>query len=149
GQHALWRIFPDENLAVTLLTNGPGSREVFKDLFSEISGIKIPDQPKVPDDPPKLDLSRYAGSYERLAIRYDLAEEDGKLAGTVTVSGPLAKMIPDPVTHLSMTPVDEKTFLVFSEDAGEEPGTAAFYDFVDGVPRYMHSGARANRRVGD
>jgi len=55
-------------------------------------------------------------------------------------------MVPDPVTRLSLTPVDAATFLVH-EEGSETPGPAVFYEFADGVPQYLHSGARANRRV--
>ena len=150
GQHSLLRILPEEGLAVTLLTNGPGAREVYQVLFSEIfeelAGVRVPAKPSRPTSPPDIDLSRYAGTYQRLAISYELEAKDGELAGTVTISGPLAAMVPDPVQKVSMVPVDERTFLTYSE--GEtEPGTAAFYDFTDGVPRYLHNGARANRRA--
>jgi hypothetical protein len=149
GQHSLMRFFPDEDLAVVLLTNGPGARKVAKDLFSEIFaevGVRIPQPPRAPSVPPDIDLSKYAGAYERLAIRYELSVDGDELSGTVTVSGPLAAMVPDPVSKLRMKPFDERTFLTYSE-GDDEPGTSTFYDFADGVPGYLHSGARANKRV--
>lgn len=42
-------------------------------------------------------------------------------------------------------PVDERAFLSYSED--EEPMTAAFHEFVHGVPTYLHDGAYPKRRV--
>ena len=70
------------------------------------------------------------------------------LPGTVTLSGPLATMLPNPVQKIWMAPVDDKTFL--SYDEGEsEPSPVAFYEFADGVPQYLHNGVRANRRVAD
>lgn len=151
GQHSQLRILPEEGLAVTLLSNGSGAREVYEDLFSylfsEIAGIALPAQPTRPETPPDVDLTNYAGTYERLAVRYELDATDGELIGTATVSGPLAEMIPDPVSKMRMVPVDEKTFLVYGEGE-DEPGTAAFYEFQNGKPRYMHAGVRANPRVG-
>ncbi len=150
GQHSQLRVLPEEGLAVTLLSNGPGAREVYEDVFSEIfselAGIDLPREPERPVTPPDVDLARYAGTYERLAVRYDLEVRDAELVGTSTLSGPLASMVPDPVSELSMVPVDERTFLVYAEGE-EEPGTAAFYDFDDGIPRYLHHGARANPRA--
>jgi CubicO group peptidase (beta-lactamase class C family) len=151
GQHSLLRILPEAGLAVTLLTNGPGARDVYRDLFaeifSEVAGVTMPPStPPAPSEPPDLDLAAYAGHYERLAISYELEVDGDELAGTVTVSGPLAAMVPDPVMKLRMRPVDARTFFVFSEGE-EEPSTAAFYEFEDGVPTYLHQGARANRRV--
>lgn len=45
-----------------------------------------------------------------------------------------------------MTPVDEATFLSLDEGS-DSPETAVFYAFEDGVPAYLHSGGRANRKV--
>ena len=152
GQHSRMRILPEANLVVCLLANGSGVgpvfRTIFNEIFSELAGIRMPDRPVVPESPPDIDLSLFAGTYERLAIRYDLEPDDGKLVGTVTVSGPLAKLVPNPVTKIAMTPVDETTFLV-SDEESPEPSPAVFYEFAEGRPRYLHSGARANRRVGD
>jgi CubicO group peptidase (beta-lactamase class C family) len=149
GQHARLRILPDANLTITLIMNGGDTSKVFRALYSELlqefAGITVPPLPEAPKTPPKLDLSKYAGTYERLAVRYELIEKDGHLAGTVTLSGPLAKLLPDPVIKLTLTPVDAGTFLVHTE--GEEtPSVAVFYDFDKGAPRYLHNGARANPR---
>jgi hypothetical protein len=47
-----------------------------------------------------------------------------------------------------MTPVDATTFLV-REEGSETPAPAVFYEFRDGRPTYLHTGARANPRVTD
>ncbi len=88
----------------------------------------------------------FAGSYQRLSVRYDLTPEDGRLVGTVTLSGPIAELTPDPVTKVTLTPVDGETFLLTDEE-DETPVPAVFYEFRDGVPQYLHTGARANPRV--
>lgn len=152
GQGSRLRILPEDGLAVTLVGNGPGLeqvyREMFSELFSELAGITMPSLPQRPEIAPDIDLTRYEGAYERLAVRYDLTANGGRLEGTVTLSGPLAAMLPNPVQKISMVPVDAKTFL--SYDEGEsEPSPAAFYGFEDDVPQYLHNGVRANRRVGD
>ena len=81
-------------------------------------------------------------------MRYDLTPEDGRLVGTVTLSGPIADISPDPVTKVTLTPVDDETFLAQDEES-ETPMPAVFYEFRDGVPQYLHHGARANPRVAD
>lgn len=149
GQHARLRILPDENLAITLTMNGGETGKVFRALYSELltefAGIAVPPLPELPKSLPALDLTKYAGVYERLAVRYELSEGDGGLTGTVTLSGPLAKLLPNPVTKLTLRPVNESTFLATTE--GEEtPSPAVFYDFKEGTPQYLHSGARANPR---
>lgn len=150
GQSAFLRVAPDSNLAICMLTNGgePSRvyRTLFTELFAELADIHMPPLPEAPQVPPHLDLSLYAGAYERLNIRYDLAVKDGALAGTVTQSGPLAELLPRPVQNVSLVPVDATTFLATTEGL-TAPMPAAFFEFEDGRPRYLHVGARANRRV--
>ena len=150
GQSSVLRILPEANTAITLLGCGGDVESVYRTLFSEVlaevAGVTVPPLPEPPATPVKLDLARYAGAYERLASRYDLQVEDGRLVGTITLSGPLVELVPDPVTKISMVPVDETTFLVYAE--GEpEPAPGVFYAFEDGLPQYLHSGARANPRA--
>ena len=150
GQSAFLRVAPDANLAVTLLTNGGDAHDVYMklytELFAELADIAVPQLPTAPETPVDLDLAPYAGTYERLSVRIDLAVADGRLVGTATMSGPLAEMMPDPVQKMTLTPVDASTFLVTGPDEGT-PSPAVFYDFVDGVPRYLHTGARTHPRV--
>ena len=47
---------------------------------------------------------------------------------------------------MTFTPVDATTFLVQDEESAT-PAPAVFYDFADGIPQYLHRGARANSRV--
>lgn len=152
GQHARLKFLPEQNLAITLIMNGGQvgqvERKLFTELFSDLAGIRVPSLPELPKTPPKLDLSRYAGTYERLLIRYDLAAENGKLAGTITVSPPkgLEALAQEEPTKVTLTPVDEQTFLASTEHQEGPPTPAVFYEFEVGVPQYLHSGARANRR---
>ncbi len=150
GQSAVLRVAPDANLAVAILMNGGEtarvSRILLTELFDELAGMVVPPLPEAPASPPDLDLSRYAGVYERLSVRLELAAEDGKLKGTSTFSGPLAEMLPNTVSNLELTPVDPTTFLVLEEGASA-PAPGAFYDFEDGKPRYLHYGARTHPRA--
>jgi CubicO group peptidase (beta-lactamase class C family) len=156
GQSAFLRILPQANLAVCLLTNssalGYGGHgmdvyhAVFSELLADLADVSMPDPPVPPDTAPDIDLDIYEGTYERLSVAYDLHAGDGVLTGTITVSGPLASLLPNPVTNVTLTPVDATTFQL--EEEGSDPITAVFYEFDGGVPRYLHTGARANRRVG-
>jgi CubicO group peptidase (beta-lactamase class C family) len=150
GQSAFLRVDPEANLAITLLTNGGDAHAVYKklfgELFSNLAGIDMPKQPELPSTPLEIDLEPYAGTYERLSVRIDLAPENGQLVGTTTLSGPLAEMLPNPVTKIRMTPVDSSTFLLTAEDE-PTPSAVVFYDFEGGIPQYMHFGARTHPRV--
>jgi CubicO group peptidase (beta-lactamase class C family) len=150
GQASRLRIFPEAGVAICLLTNGGDSEPVYQALFRELAsvlaGVAMPRPLEPPATPPALDLGRYAGSYQRLSVHYDLEVADGHLVGTATVSGPLVELVPDPVSKLTFTAVDATTFLVH-EEGSPTPGPAVFYQFIDDVPQYFHHGARANPRV--
>ena len=150
GQSSRLRIVPDADLAITLVANGgetqPVYQAIFGELMAELAGIAMPKPLEAPAQPPDVDLAAFAGSYQRLSVRYDLTPEDGRLVGTVTLSGPIAALTPDPVTKVTLTPVDATTFLVEDEES-TTPVPAVFYEFHDGVPQYLHHGARANPRV--
>jgi CubicO group peptidase (beta-lactamase class C family) len=153
GQSAFLRIAPDANLAITLLTNGGDAHDLYMTLYGELmkelAGITMPAMPKLPETPLEMDLTPYAGTYKRLGIEIELAPQDGKLVGTVTMSGPLAEMLPNPVQPAVLTPINDTTFLSSSpEDPDATPTPAVFYDFVDGRPTYLHLGARTHPRVG-
>lgn len=150
GQHGRLKIAPDADLAVVLLTNGGYTdnveRALLTELFAELAGITIPTPPQPPSPPPALDLSKYAGVFERLSIRIELQPQDGRLVGTAETTGSLREVEPDPVQKITMTPVDQSTFIVQGEG---DPTTehVAFYEFVDGVPQYLHSHSRAYPRI--
>jgi CubicO group peptidase (beta-lactamase class C family) len=150
GQSSRLRFLPEENLAIALVINGGKSSDLTRAVFSEIlpglAGVTLAEEPTLPSTPLDLDLSRYAGTYERLAVRYDLVPDNGGLAGTITLSGPLTEVIDEPDVKIRLKPIDASTFLLF-EEGEETPDTAVFYQFEDGVPRYLHNGARANPRV--
>lgn len=152
GQSSFLRVAPDAELAVTLLTNGGDAgqvyRKLFGELFADLAGIELPPLPETPDRPPGIDLAPYAGTYRRLGVRLDLGVEEGRLTGTTTLSGPVASLLPNPVQEISLTPVDDTTFLALSEGA-ETPSPAVFYDFEGDAPRYLHMGARAHPRIDD
>ena len=109
GQSSRLRIVPDSDLAIALVANGgAGTQQVYEELFgelvAELAGIAMPGPLQAPAEPPDVDLERFAGSYQRLSVRYDLAPEDGRLVGTVTLSGPIAEITPNPVTKVTFIP---------------------------------------------
>ena len=153
GQSSRLRIVPDADVAISLVANGgPGTQRVYEVLFgelmAELAGITMPPPLQLPAQTPDVDLARFAGTYQRLSVRYDLTPEDGRLVGTVTLSGPIAALTPHPVSEGDVHAGRRDTFLVQDEES-PTPTPAVFYDFADGIPQYLHTGARANPRVAD
>ena len=150
GQGAFLRILPDAKLAIVLLTNGGAARDLYttlyRELFRDLAGVEVPATPAAPTTPLELDLSAYAGTYERLGVKAELAVDDGRLSGTLTMSGPLAAMMPNPVQEVTATPVDDSLFLA-SIAGAETPTPLVFFNFEDGRPTFIHMGARAMPRA--
>ncbi len=152
GQNGYLRILPEAGTAIALLTNGGETHAVYQGIFSDVleavAGIAVPAFPTAPETPLELDLTPYEGTFARLNVTCELEpnEEGNGLLATITMSGPLANLGGDPVQKATVTPVDNELFLIKMEKA-EEPIPFVFYDFVDGIPRSIHFGARAMPRA--
>lgn len=146
GQYSFLQVLADRRFGVVLLTNGPGGGFLWRDLarylFEELADVKVPELPKAPDDPPKLDLRRYTGVYRRLHMETEIRLKSGKLVGAVKYTGPLKGV--DGAEEFILRPIDPETFVTGPE------GVAEFLDFdTKGRPRYVHMGGRVSRRAPD
>jgi hypothetical protein len=149
GQTAWLRIVPDSGVVVGLLANGGQasdfSRDLFPPLMRELCGITVPSPLTPPDEPPDVETAQYAGTYERLGVRFELEADDIGLSGKSVRTGPLADIDPNPVEQLTLVPVSEGVFVAKDDD--EETWTpVVFYELPDGSP-YLHFAARATPKV--
>ncbi|MEJ7629589.1 MAG: hypothetical protein WKF54_08360, partial [Nocardioidaceae bacterium] len=141
----------DADVAVALLTNGGHAGDLyqalFRDLLAELCDLDMP-QPLGPaDHPPVVDVSSYAGTYEREGQRIELEDHDGTLVGRVITTGPLAEIVDHPVDEIELTAVTDSVFVTRVED--ETTWTPlVFYALEDGSP-YLHAGLRASPRGED
>ncbi|WP_396657232.1 serine hydrolase [Microbacterium sp.] len=149
GQAAFLRVHPGSGVAVTLLTNGGNTRdlygELYREIFAELSGVDMQQPVEVPDEPVKADLTPYIGTYERASTRMEIFQNGEGARLRSTVLGPLAEMVPDPVEELAMVPLAENLWAV------RAPGTqtwitVTFYSLPTGE-EYVHFGARATPKV--
>jgi len=151
GQAAFLRIHGESGLAVTLLTNGGHTRDLYealyREIFAELAGVEMKAPVVVPDEPVDVDLTPYIGTYERASVRMEVfAGEDGPRLRS-TVLGPLAELEPNPTEDYPMVALDDALFAV------RAPGTqtwitVTFYSLPTGE-QYMHFGARATPKVSD
>ncbi|HEY3557305.1 MAG TPA: serine hydrolase [Kribbella sp.] len=152
GQAAFLRVLPDEGLAVVLLTNGGHTRDLYEDLyreiFDELAGVAMPMPLTPPEEPPAVDVRQHVGRYERAStIQEVLVDDDGPLL-RMTITGPLAELLPDPTEELRMTPVDETGDLFVVRQPGALTWTpVTFYSLPTGE-KYLHFGVRATPKVG-
>ncbi|MFR0357364.1 serine hydrolase [Streptomyces sediminimaris] len=151
GQSAFLRLLPAEGLAVTLLTNGGNARDLYEDLFEEIfaelAGLAMPRTPAPPADPPAVDVRPHVGVYERAGARMEVLERDGGGVLRVTVTGPLAELVPDPVEEYPLVPLDGSgTRFAVRDPARRTWQPVIFYALPSGEP-YLHHGVRATPKA--
>ena len=168
GQSAYLRIDPEAGIAACLLTNSAESetlyREVFSEVFGDLTGVTMPPPPRpangVPGSgsspeasevagmdgaPGAADLERYAGHYERTSRRFDVSVRDGRLAMALTMTGNLAALVDAEPEDLLLYPaepadVSGTRFVLRSRD--DEPWAPVSFDrLADGTAYLYMSGA--------
>ncbi|GIH02365.1 serine hydrolase [Rhizocola hellebori] len=149
GQAAFLRLLPEEGLAVTLLTNGGRSRdlyeELYREIFAELAGVQMPATLTPPAEPVTVDVQAHLGTYERHSVRLDVFEgEDGPMLRT-TLSGEIAALLPDPVSEYPMVAVSDNLFVV-REPQAQTWTPVTFYELPSGE-KYLHFGVRATPKV--
>ena len=149
GQAAFLRLLPDEGLAVTLLTNGGRTRDLYEDLyreiFAELADMTMPHPLTPPAEPVTAEVQRHVGVYERASVRAEvLAGDEGPVLRT-TLTGPLAELTGEPTTEYTMVPVHQDLFVV-REPQSQTWTPVTFYELPTGE-KYLHFGVRATPKV--
>ena len=151
GQAAFLRLLPEQGLAVTLLTNGGDARDLYQDLFREIfadiAGVQMPLPLAPPAQLPIVDIGPHLGTYERAGARLEVLDRNGTGVLRVTVTGPIAELMPDPVEEFDLTPVDETGDLFVLKSQTAQTWTPVTFYSLPGGEEYLHFGARATPKV--
>jgi len=172
GQSAYLRIDPEAGIAACLLTNSAESetlyREVFSEVFGDLTGVTMPPPPRPADGLPGSgsgpeaggqpagtpgvpDLERYAGYYERMSRQFDVSVRDGQLRMALTMTGNLAALVDAEPEDLLLYPAEATDsagtrFVLRSGD--DEPWAPVSFDrLADGTP-YLYMSGRVAPRVG-
>jgi CubicO group peptidase (beta-lactamase class C family) len=152
GQAAFLRILPEAGLAVTLLTNGGNTRDLYEDLyreiFAELAGVALPTPIAPPATPANADITPHLGRYERAGVLMEILSGTETIDGPAlrtTITGPLAELTPDPVSQYPMTAIRPDLWLVREPDA-QSWVPVTFYQ-LDSGEKYLHFGARATPKV--
>ncbi len=151
GQSAYLRIVPDAKVAIALLTNGGNALDLYQDLFRELlpqlAGLDLPPRPQPPAAPVEIDPMPFLGTYERSGARLEVELIGGALQLTVTRTGPLAKLMPDPVEQLALTAVSPSDNLFVTRPQGSQTWLPVVFFALGDGSRYVHFGARATPKV--
>ncbi|MEV4888910.1 serine hydrolase domain-containing protein [Nonomuraea sp. NPDC055795] len=72
GQYGYLRVVPHAGLAIVLLTNGGGARQLFsallKELMAELAGVRAPEDFAPAATPPVVDMTPLLGTYKREGV---------------------------------------------------------------------------------
>ena len=149
GQAAFLRILPEERIAVTLLTNGGNTHdlyaELFDEIFDELAGVHVPAGLTPPEEPFTGDFSEFEGVYDRSGVRTEIFRVEDGLRMRTTLNGPLAALLPDPVQEHPLVPVRPGEFVMRPE--GEQGWHAVVFYSLPTGERYLHHGVRAAPKV--
>ncbi|MFI7128954.1 serine hydrolase domain-containing protein [Nonomuraea sp. NPDC050153] len=146
GQYAYLRVVPQAGVAVALMTNGGGARPVyaalFRELLSELAGVRMPDAFGPPAQPPVVDMTPFVGTYKREGvvitispsrIRYEFVD------GMKHLSPPL---------EADLTPVSETVFAASGIGASFSEGyMPVVFSTLPGGTLVCYVGMRATPKV--
>ncbi|MFI2506090.1 serine hydrolase domain-containing protein [Streptomyces sp. NPDC018972] len=136
GQYGYLRVVPSAGVAVVLLTNGGGARELYaalyRELLAELAGVTMPKPFAPPARPPAVDFAPLVGTYRREGVVITVTEQDG--AGHAVyefVDG--MKDFSDPL-EIDLVPVTDTVF------AGTGVGAAFSEDYMPVVFSTLQDG---------
>jgi dipeptidyl aminopeptidase/acylaminoacyl peptidase/CubicO group peptidase (beta-lactamase class C family) len=149
GQAAFLRMLPEEGLAVTLLTNGGNTRdlyeELYREIFAELADVEMPRSLAPPAEPVATNITPYLGTYRRESVRMDVLDGDAGPRLRTELLGPLAELQEEPVEEYPMVAVSEGLYVVRPEGM-QTWAPVTFYSLETGE-EYLHFGARATPKA--
>jgi dipeptidyl aminopeptidase/acylaminoacyl peptidase/CubicO group peptidase (beta-lactamase class C family) len=149
GQSAFLRLLGEQGLAVTLLTNGGHTRdlyeELFAEIFAEVAGVAMAAPLAPPVEPAEVDVRPWLGRYERAGGMIEVFEGAGGPTLRATVTGLLAALTPEPIKEYTLVPVEQDLFVVRDPEV-RTWSPVTFFALPTGE-RYVHYGVRAHPKV--
>jgi CubicO group peptidase (beta-lactamase class C family) len=150
GQSAFLRMVPEKGVAVALLTNGGDTFSLYRDIVShvlaELADVDLPALPHPPEEPQRIDASRYLGTYSaEVAELVVTQDDDGRIWIDMTPKG-IAEEIGEKAEHKELVHYAGDSLIPLEADRGMYMPHAFVGDDGDGHALYLHVG-RAIRRV--
>jgi CubicO group peptidase (beta-lactamase class C family) len=150
GQSAFLRIVPEKGVAVALLTNGGDTFSLYRDIvshvLSELADVDLPALPRPPEEPQRIDASRYVGTYSAEVADLVVTQDDeGRIWLDMTPKG-VAKEIGEKAERKELVHYAGDSLIPIEADRGMYLPHAFVGDDGQGHALYLHVG-RAVRRV--
>jgi hypothetical protein len=146
GQYSFLRISPTRRVAFALLTNGGNAGALYQDLVDELFGARIgrrEPQLTPPEQPPRVDPTRFVGRYENIVQVCTVAERRGELVMTLV---PKAAEMGVPVRNAPLAFIDRSAALPRTGNAMIDRLVLHFSPPDDGRSTFVQVGLRQLRR---
>jgi CubicO group peptidase (beta-lactamase class C family) len=151
GQSAFLRIVPEKGVAIALLTNGGNAfalyREVVGPVLEQLAGVHLNALPEPPADPPRIDASRYVGTYEADVVELTISQDDDGRIWLVQSPKGLFAELGEQTERKELVAYGTDRLIPLEADRGMYLPYVFIGDHGDGRARYLHLG-RAVRRAG-
>jgi hypothetical protein len=151
GQNAFLRVVPEQRVAVALLTNGGDVISLYRDVVGhtlrELAGVELPPLPSPPADPPRIDASRYVGTYSARVVDMVITQdEDGRIWAEQIPKGIFEELGQQPERR-ELVAYGEDTLIPLQAPEGLHTPHCFVGDDGAGHALFLHVG-RALRRAG-
>jgi CubicO group peptidase (beta-lactamase class C family) len=152
GQAAFLRLVVEDGLAVTLLTNGGDAMSLYRDVvglvLGELGRIPLPEMPRPPAQPERVDARRFVGTYSSQVADMTVSQDgDGRIWLEQIPKGELAELVGHAARKELVYYRDDKLIPV-EPDHGMYVPHAFVGDDGAGRALFLHVG-RAVRRAED
>lgn len=152
GQASFLRLVPARGIAVALLTNGGDGFALYRDVIghvlAELADVETPELPSPPVDPPRIDASRYVGTYSSRVADLELTQDDdGQIWVEQRPKELIAELSQQPERH-QLVAFGENSLIPLQSQQGLHMPHVFLGDDGHGHARFLHIG-RAMPRVGN
>ncbi|WP_249522771.1 serine hydrolase domain-containing protein [Modestobacter marinus] len=151
GQASFLRVLPEQGIAVVLLTNGGDPYGLYRDVVGhvlrELAGVQLRALPAPPADPPRVDATRFTGTYSsRVADLVVSQDDDGRIWLEMRPKGEALELGEQP-ERSELVSFAPDTLIPVQPQSGLHVPFAFLGDDGAGHARFLHIG-RAVPRAG-
>ncbi|MEU7476639.1 serine hydrolase domain-containing protein [Lentzea sp. NPDC042327] len=151
GQNAFLRLVPEQGVAVSLLTNGGNTLELYREVVGhvlrELAGVDLPAMPEPAQAAERPDGARFVGTYtSSVGERVVTQDDDGRIWMELVPKGIMAELSPERAGRTELFPWEGDTLVAAEPTLGIYLPHAFVGDDGQGRALYLHTG-RADRRV--
>jgi CubicO group peptidase (beta-lactamase class C family) len=149
GQSAYFRLVPDKNVAVALLTNGGDAPALYDELvrhiLRETAGVELRKRPVPPTEPAGISPELVTGRYAGVLFSATISVEDGEFWVRDEAVGETAKVLMPEPKRARYVALDESRLIAAEPEHGVHE-VIAFREPVDGRAAYIFRGGRLTPR---